>query len=190
MDKPKKVVRKKSTKTQSVANSTWPLKMGLGFIFVIMGCLGLSMVVGVTLISVLFIGVLFLGSGVIQLVDVFRSREWSIAVWHGFVALFYILGGCLMIYDPILASSVITALIAWTLILIGLVRLIMALQLSNLSSALWLGFEAIASIALGGIILMQWPASSLWIIGLFVSMELLLAGFSYIFLAFSVKRSS
>src|SRR3990167_125917 len=105
----KKPAKKKLTQEQ---NRNWPLLMGLGIIFVIFGCLGLSMVVGVTLVSVLFIGVLFLISGVIQFVDVFKSREWSVAVWHGFVALLYLVGGGLIIYDPLLASTIITALIA------------------------------------------------------------------------------
>lgn len=181
----KKPVKKKLTQEQ---NRNWPLLMGLGIIFVLFGCLGLSMVVGVTLVSILFIGLLFMVSGIIQFVDVFRSREWNVAVWHGFVALFYLIGGGLIIYDPLLASTIITALIAWTLILIGVVRLVMAIKLHNAVGAIWLALASIAAIALGGIILMQWPVSSLWIIGLFVSIELLVTGFSYIFTAFSMNR--
>jgi hypothetical protein len=126
--------------------------------------------------------------GVIQFVDVFKSRNWNVAVWHGFVALFYLIGGGLIIYDPLLASTVITALIAWTLILIGVMRLVMAIKLHHTAGALWLALASIAAIALGGIILMQWPLSSLWLIGLFVSIELLMAGFSYIFTALSMNK--
>ena len=162
--------------------------MGLGIVFVLFGCLGLSMVVGVTLVSILFVGLLFLVSGVIQFVDVLKSREWNVALWHGLVALLYLIGGGLIIYDPLLASTIITALIAWTLILIGVLRLIMAIQLHHAVGAIWLALASIAAIALGCIILMQWPVSSLWIIGLFVSIELLITGLSYIFTAFSMNK--
>ena len=181
----KKPAKKKLTQEQ---NRNWPLLMGLGIVFVLFGCLGLSMVVGVTLVSILFVGLLFLVSGVIQFVDVLKSREWNVALWHGLVALLYLIGGGLIIYDPLLASTIITALIAWTLILIGVLRLIMAIQLHHAVGAIWLALASIAAIALGCIILMQWPVSSLWIIGLFVSIELLITGLSYIFTAFSMNK--
>ncbi len=181
----KKPAKKKLTQEH---NRNWPLLMGLGIVFVLFGCLGLSMVVGVTLVSILFIGLLFMVSGVIQFVDVLKSRAWNVALWHGLVALFYLIGGGLIIYDPLLASTIITALIAWTLILIGMLRLIMAIKLHNAVGGIWLAFASIAAIALGCIILMQWPVSSLWIIGLFISIELLITGLSYIFTAFSMNK--
>lgn len=169
-------------------NRNWPLLIGLGVVFVVFGGLGLSMVVGVTLVSIMLIGLLVMIGGVVQFIDVFKSREWGVAIWHAFIALFYLVGGGLIIYDPVLASTIITALIAWTLIIIGLTRLVLAIKLHHAGNSFWLMLASITAIVLGGIILMQWPVSSLWLIGLFVSIELLVTGFSYIFTGFSMSR--
>jgi uncharacterized membrane protein HdeD (DUF308 family) len=47
----------------------------------------------------------------------------------------------------------------------------------------------IVSILLGGIIVLQWPVSGLWVIGLFVAIELILNGWSYVFVAFAARKA-
>lgn len=191
-EKPRaKTSAKPVTKTavkSSVANRNWSWLLGLGILFVIFGFLGLSSVIGVTIISIVFIGFMFLAGGVLQFIDVFKSKKWKVAVWHGLIALMYFFGGCFIIWDPLLASTVITALIGWTLVIIGLVRLVMAIALHGTAGWIFTLIASLAAIVLGGIILMQWPLSSLWVIGLFISIELLLNGLSYMIMALSMRK--
>ncbi|HVT63436.1 MAG TPA: DUF308 domain-containing protein, partial [Legionellaceae bacterium] len=149
--------------------------------------LGLSTIVGVTLVSIVFIGLMFLIGGVAQSIDVFKSKQWKVAVWHGLIALFYFLGGCFIIWDPLLASTIITALIGWTLLIIGVVRLVMSISLHGTPGWTFTLIASIAAMMLGGIILMQWPMSSLWVIGLFISIELLLNGLHYVAVAIAIR---
>jgi len=181
--------KKASTKkVTSAAIRDWKWLLGLGVLFVIFGFLGLSSVVAVTLISIVFIGFLFFIAGVFQFVDVSRSKKWKPAVWHGLIALMYFLGGSFIIWDPVLASTVITALIGWTLIAIGLIRLVIAISLHGTPGWIFTLIASVAAIVLGGIILMQWPLSSLWVIGMFISIELLLNGLSYIIIAAAMRN--
>jgi uncharacterized membrane protein HdeD (DUF308 family) len=166
----------------------WGWLLGLGVLFVILGCIGVSMAVGLTLISIVFLGLLFIVAGVAQIIDVFKSKQWKGAIYHALIAVLYIAGGSLVIYDPILASAIITALLAWVLIIIGITRLIMAIVLRHSTGWGWLLFAGLVSIILGGLILMQWPFSALWIIGLFIAIELMVNGWSYIFIAFAMRR--
>jgi len=172
-----------------VVSRNWSWLLGLGVLFVILGFLGLSSVVGVTLISILFIGFMFLIGGIAQTIDVFKSKKWDVAIWHGLIAAFYFLGGCFIVYDPLLASTIITALVGWTLVIIGIIRMIMAVALHSKPGWLFTLIASITAIVLGGIILMQWPVSSLWVIGLFISIELLLNGMNYIIMAISMRNA-
>ena len=52
----------------------------------------------------------------------------------------------------------------------------------------WPLIGGIAAIFLGFMILARWPISGLWVIGLFVAIELILSGWSYIFIALAVKE--
>ena len=168
---------------------SWGWLLGLGVLFVVLGFIGLGMTVGLTLVSILFIGALFIIAGLVQIVDVFKSHHWKGVVGHALIAVLYIIGGGLIIHDPVLASAVITALIAWTLIIIGITRLIMAIVLRHGTGWAWMLFAGLCAIVLGGLILMQWPYSALWIIGMFIAIELIVNGWTYIFMALGMRNS-
>ena len=167
----------------------WGWLLGLGILFVVLGFIGLGMTVGLTVVSIIFIGALFIFAGFAQIVDVFKSHQWKGIVGHALIAVLYILGGGLIIHDPILASAIITALIAWILIIIGATRLIMAIVLRHAAGWGWLLFAGLTAIVLGILILMQWPVSALWVIGMFVAIELIVNGWTYIFIAMGMRRS-
>lgn len=168
---------------------SWGWLFALGILFIILGCIGLGMVVGLTLASMLFLGVLLIIAGCSQFVDVFKAKKWNAVAWHALIAVLYIIGGGLVIYDPFLASILITALLGGVLIIIGLTRFIMALKLKGSSGWIWLLLAGIVAIALGVMILLKWPISGLWVIGLFIAIEMIVDGWTYIFLALGIRRS-
>jgi uncharacterized membrane protein HdeD (DUF308 family) len=165
----------------------WGWLLGLGIFFVILGCIGLGMVVGLTLASILFLGVLLIIAGFSQFIDAFKAKGWDGVVWHAFVAILYIIGGCLVIYDPFFVSAIITALMAGVLIVIGITRFFMVFQLKDTPGKFWLLLAGIIAIILGVIILIHWPISGLWVIGLFIAIEMIVDGWAYIFLALSIR---
>jgi len=166
---------------------SWGWLCGLGVLFVILGGIGLGMVVGLTFASVLFLGVLLLIAGFSQMIDVFKSKHWKGVVWHAFIAVLYLIVGGVVIYDPLLASTLITAAIAWMLIIIGLTRFIMAMVLRHTAGWGWLLIAGLTAIVLGVMILLQWPYSGLWVLGLFIAIELIVNGWSYIFIALAIR---
>ncbi|WED41873.1 HdeD family acid-resistance protein [Legionella cardiaca] len=167
----------------------WGWLLTLGILFVILGGIGLGMVVGLTLASMLFLGILLIIGGVLQIVDAFKCRRWKAVTWHAFIAVLYLIAGGLVIYDPFFASAIITALLAAVLIIIGVSRFFMAIMLRGASGWVWLLLAGIIAIALGVMILIHWPMSGLWIIGLFIAVELIVDGWTYIFLALSLRHS-
>ncbi len=166
----------------------WGWLLGLGILFIILGSIGLSMVIGVTVASMFFLGVLLLIAGGSQTLDVLKSKGWKCAMSHILVAILYVAAGGLIIYDPLLASSVITAAIAGVLIVIGVLRIWMAMMLRAGEGWGWIFLAGLASLVLGILILLQWPFSGIWFIGLFISIELIICGWTYVFFAFSLRR--
>ncbi|MFC3908046.1 HdeD family acid-resistance protein [Legionella dresdenensis] len=168
----------------------WKWLLALGILFIVLGSLGLGMVVGLTFVSMIFLGALLLIAGGSQIVDAFYSKHWNGVTWHALIAVLYIIGGALVIYDPFLASSLITAMLATVLIIIGVSRLLMAMQLRHTTGWFWLFLAGLVAIALGIMILAHWPLSGLWVIGLFIAIELLVDGWTYIFLALAIRSSN
>lgn len=167
----------------------WGWLLSLGILFVVLGTIGLGMVVGVTMASMLIIGFLLIIGGVFQLLDSFRSKHWKALLWHLLIGIFYIFAGGLVIDDPVLASTIITAILAWTLIIIGIARCMMAFSLRPSAGWFWLLIAGIAALVLGLMILAHWPISGLWVIGMLISIEMIINGWSYILLALAIRTS-
>ena len=166
----------------------WAWMLSLGIVMVILGVIGLGMTVLFNEIVVMYFGFLLLfGSGV-QLMQAFRAEAWKGRVWHVLIALVYIVGGIIAITEPVIAGMTLALLIAWTLIVIGVLRLFMALQMRGAAGWLWTLLGGVLSVALGVMIINEWPQSGLWVIGLFVAIEILFAGWSQIMIALAAKN--
>lgn len=168
----------------------WGWLLGLGILLLLCGFVGLSMVIGLTLVSMYFFVALLIVSGISHLMDVFKHRDWKGATWQGLIAILYLIGAGIVFYDPFLASTVITALLAWVLIVIGIIRIAMVLSLKSAKGWGWLLLAGIAAIILGVLILMQWPVSGLWVIGMFIAIDMIISGWTYIFIAISLRASA
>ena len=166
----------------------WAWMLSLGIVMVILGVIGLGMTVLFNEIVVMYFGFLLLfGSGV-QLMQAFRAEAWKGRVWHVLIALVYIVGGIIAVTEPVIAGMTLALLIAWTLIVIGVLRLFMGLQMRGANGWLWTLLGGVLSVVLGVMIINEWPQSGLWVIGLFVAIEILFAGWSQIMIALAAKN--
>jgi uncharacterized membrane protein HdeD (DUF308 family) len=169
----------------------WGWLLALGILSIILGTAGFYMTFMLTLASVLFFGVLILAAGLFQLVHAFTCKGWKSVLWHVLIALLYIAAGVDIIMDPARASVVLTLVLAGILIAVGLVRIIMAFQLRPAAAGwFWVALSGLVSIVLGGMILGQWPESGMWVIGLFVAIELIFNGWSYLFMALDARKAA
>lgn len=164
----------------------WFLLWGIGLL--ILGLLAISSVTLTTLISIIFLGVLIFISGVIILIDAFTFwwRLWGGFFLHFFIGLFYLFAGAILIKNPIFASLSLTFILGIFYVLIGISRIIYSLTLQVFRWKLTL-FNGIVTLLLGILILASWPSSSLYIIGLFVGIDLVICGWVYIMAAMYAK---
>ena len=168
----------------------WGWLLLFGIVSILLGTAGLGMTFMLTEVSVVFFGVLLVVGGVFQLLDAFKCRGWKGIAWHVLIALLYVGAGLLMVLHPALASLSLTLFIAYILIAIGVLRGIMAFQLRPSKGWWWALISGIVSVVLGGLIIMEWPQSGLWIIGLFIAIELIFNGWSYVFVALAARASA
>jgi uncharacterized membrane protein HdeD (DUF308 family) len=165
----------------------WGWLVALGIIFVLLGAAGLGMTVYLTLVSMFFFGVLLVIGGVSQLVDSFKSTRWKGILWHALIGVLYIICGGIVIYDPFLASIYLTMFIGGLLIIIGISRILMVITLKDLKVWGLILVSGLAAIILGIMILAHWPLSGMWVIGLFIAIELMIVGWTYIFIGVSLR---
>ena len=166
----------------------WGWLLAQGILLVVLGTIGLGMTIWLTLASVFIFGVFLLIGGGVQIFQTFKCRGWGSILWHGLIAVLYVLAGISVMSDPLAASTLFTLLLAGALVGIGVVRLVMAFQLRGAKNWFWPLIGGIAAIVLGFMILARWPVSGLWVIGLFVAIEMIFGGWTYIFIALGARE--
>jgi uncharacterized membrane protein HdeD (DUF308 family) len=67
-------------------------------------------------------------------------------------------------------------------------RIIIAFRLKGVSGWIWTLIGGIAAIVLGIMILNKWPESGLWVIGMFIAIELIFNGWGMIMLGLAAKK--
>lgn len=167
----------------------WGWLLALGLLFLVLGVIGVGMSMALTVVGVLYFGVLLIIGGGIQLVQAFKCKGWKSVSWHVLIALVYVVAGALAVYDPVGAAVGLTLVIAIALLAAGTFRLAMSFQLRPSRGWWWPLVSGLVSIVLGGLIFVQWPVSGLWVIGLFIAIELIVNGWAYIFVALAAKSA-
>jgi uncharacterized membrane protein HdeD (DUF308 family) len=167
----------------------WRLYLIWGVLLIILGLVALSAVAYATLVSVILIGVLLTIGGFVILLDAFTwwREKWSVFLLDFILGVLYIIAGIYLIQHPVAASVTITFLLAIFYIVVGLYRVIYSLSFS-LFGWQWILLSGIVSLLLGILILANWPASSLIIIGLFVGIDLIFSGIAYIMGSMSARN--
>ena len=167
----------------------WGWIMVGGVLLVILGIIGLSMEFTMTIISVLFFGIMVVIGGAIILINTFQAQGWKSKLWHMLIGLLYIAAGIVMINDPAGSAVWFTLFIAAYLLVVGFLRILTSFQMRGVSGWGWTLAAGIAAVILGVMIFAQWPVSGLWAIGLFVSIDLLMQGISMITIAMAAKQA-
>jgi len=163
--------------------------MGFGILSLIFGIIGTFMSVTMTMTSMIFFGILIVIGGFVFLVEAFSAPQWKGKLMNLLIALLYIVAGGIMIANPAGSAVWFTLFIASFLIVVGVTRMIVGFQIKDeISEWGWMVFGGILSIILGILIYMQWPVSGLWVIGLFISIELMVQGINAIAISRIIKQ--
>jgi uncharacterized membrane protein HdeD (DUF308 family) len=166
-------------------HSTWFLVIGIAL--VILGMVAIGYAVAMTIVSVLFLGWLLIIGGIFEVIHGFSRRQWSGFFINLLAGVLYAVAGVVMIANPALAAVSLTLLIAIILIVAGLFRLVVAFS-TPLHHRGWLILNGVISILLGVMIWRSWPVSGLWVIGLFIGIDMIFDGWTEIMLALTARR--
>jgi uncharacterized membrane protein HdeD (DUF308 family) len=164
----------------------WGWFLALGILQIILGTIAIGASVAATLVTVVFFGWLLLVGGVLSAVHAFWRKQWRGFFLDLATGILYLVVGFLMVAEPLAAAESLTLLIAMFLLMGGIFRIIVALS-GHLEHWGWVLLNGIITAGLGIMIWRQWPLSGLWVIGLFVGIEMIFYGWSLVMLSLVAK---
>src|SRR6201994_1373536 len=158
----------------------WGWILALGIVYVIAGFVALGSVVMATVASVLIVGVMMIVAGVAEIINAFQCKGWGrFLIWVLRGALF-IVAGFIAFENPLFAAAILTLLLGASLVASGIMRIILAFSMKREQPWIWVLLSSIVTLLLGLLILAHWPVSSVYILGIFLGIDLVMAGASWI----------
>ena len=166
---------------------SWGWFLGLGIVLIILGAIAIGSAFLMTIASVFLFGWILIIGGVMEVVHAFWHKRWAGFFLDLLTGVLYVVVGWMMVNNPQESALLLTLLIAMFLVFEGVLRIVTAITVRypHWGSVL---FNGIISLLLGILIWRRWPVSGLWVIGLFVGIEMLLNGWSLVRLSMTGRN--
>lgn len=167
----------------------WGRFLALGIVLIFIGLLAIGSATYTTFFTIFFLGGLLLIGGIIEIIQSFWARQWAGFFLSMLVGIFYALTGIIFLTKPVPAAAALTLLIGSLFLVSGLFKIGSSVVV-RFEQWGWVLFSGIISFILGVMVLTEWPAVSLWLIGLFVGIDLLFYGWTWVILSIAARSAS
>jgi uncharacterized membrane protein HdeD (DUF308 family) len=133
------------------------------------------------------VGIMMVIAGVAEVINAFQFKTWGKFVLWIVLGLLYIVAGILTFENPLLAAALLTLMLGIALVVSGVMRIILAFSMKEGMPWMWVVLSGVITLLLGFIVLAKWPVSSLYILGIFLGVDLVFAGVGWIFVGLGLK---
>ncbi|MCI0742522.1 MAG: HdeD family acid-resistance protein [Gemmataceae bacterium] len=174
-----------SPEAAAPAKGAWLFLLLWGGLLIVVGLMAMGSAVIATLTSVVFLGVLLLCGGAVQVGSAIATG--GKGFWcHMLAGILCAIVGFFVVQHPLAAAAGLTLMIAAAFLFGGALRIVMALK-ERFPGWGFVLANGVVTFILGVMLWRRWPEDALWVIGLFVGIDLFLAGVSWIMLAVAAR---
>src|SRR6185437_8861280 len=128
----------------------------------------------------------FLLLGIAQTISAFWAGRWSGFLLTIFIGLLYMVAGVFIISHPVESTIELTLMLAFLFVVCGVFRIVTALVL-RFPHWGWPLLNGVIAVLLGVMIYKQWPSSGLWVIGIFIGIEMIFNGWAWVMFSLGLR---
>src|SRR6201747_2553178 len=178
------------SKMSAAVREHWKAFLFEGILLVVLGLAAMIVPPLASLAVTIFLGWMFLISGVAGLGLTIWARQMPGFWWSLLSAALAIVAGIVLLAQPVQGTLTLTIVVGAYFLAEGVTSIIYALQhrreLSERWS--WMLFAGLMDVLIAGIIIAGLPGSALWAVGLLVGINLLFGGMSLIGMALAARN--
>jgi uncharacterized membrane protein HdeD (DUF308 family) len=164
--------------------------VALGVVYLIAGIIALGSVVLATVASVLVVGVMMIVAGVAEVINAFQIKTWGKFLLWLLLGVLYIVAGLIVFESPLLTAVLLTLFVGVALMVSGIMRIVLGFGMKAATPWIWVVLSGAITLLLGVLILSQWPAASLYVLGILLGVDLVFAGVGWIAAGLGLKKST
>lgn len=172
----------------STLRAQWGWMLVLGLCLLVIGALAIIYSLAFTIASVVVFGWILVIAGIISGIQAIRHRASGHLFLYVLNAVLSIVLGVMLLRNPVAGALILTLLLAMYFVVAAAFRLVTAFHMRRISGWGWMLFDGIVTLILGILIWAQWPVSGLWVIGLFIGIDLMVVGWSQVMMGLAVRR--
>ena len=165
----------------------WVLFLVEGIVLVVLGLAAITLPVIATLAVAIFIGWLFLISGIVGLITTFMMRNAPGFWWSLLSAVLAIGAGLVLLAWPVSGAVSLTLVLIVFFVIEGVASIMLALEHRESGRWGWLLASGIVDLILAGLILAGLPGTAAWALGLLVGINMIFGGASLIGMALHAR---
>ncbi|MDA3868985.1 MAG: HdeD family acid-resistance protein [Gammaproteobacteria bacterium] len=163
--------------------------MVLGLIMIALGTAAILFPFVATMAVEILIGWIFVISGAFGIVHAFGVRKWKGFSFSLLGAVLSLAIGIILLFYPMAGMLSLTLLLAAFFLVSGIFRVILAFSLRPADHWGWLMVSGVLAFVLAILVMMQWPTSATWFIGVLVGIDLIFSGWMFLTMSIMVRRS-
>ncbi len=173
--------------TSRISPPRWGVLMTVGVILLIGGVLALGVAVLTSLVSVVYLGVLLLAVGILEVISAVRVRYSELFALHFLAGILALLIGGFFLYQPLAGLGALTLLMAAYLFGSALFRGLTSV-VDRYRGWGWDFAYGLVAAGLGVVVVTQWPiSSSMWVVGTAVAAEIIARGATLVAAAWAIR---
>jgi uncharacterized membrane protein HdeD (DUF308 family) len=168
----------------------WGWIVALGIVYMVAGFIALGSVMTATVASVFVVGIMMLVAGIAEVINAFQIKTWGRFLLWLLLGVLYIVAGFLTFENPLLAAALLTLLLGAALVASGIMRVVLGFSMKQAAPWIWVVLSGLITFLIGLVILAHWPVASLYVLGILLGIDLIVAGAGWIGAGFGVKGAA
>lgn len=164
----------------------WGWLLALGILLLAVGALATGAAVLTTLVTMLLFGWLLLFTGLFQVASAIRHRDGGHFWLHLLSGVLDGAIGLVLLFRPGAGAAAFALLLAAYFFVGGIFRGAAATSL-RLPGRGWSILAAVVDLVLAALLVAGWPETGLWVIGLFVGINLIMQGATWVMVALALR---
>jgi uncharacterized membrane protein HdeD (DUF308 family) len=174
--------------TLAPLHAKWGWIVALGVVYLVAGIIALGSVVAATVASVFVVGIMMMIAGVAEVINAFQVKTWGRFFFWLILGILYIVAGFFAWDNPLLTAVWLTLFLGAALVASGIVRIFLGFNMQHGSPWMWVVVSGLITLVLGVIILAHWPFSAVYTLGIFLGVDLIFAGASWIGIGMALRN--
>ena len=164
----------------------WGWYFALGILLMILGALAAGSAITTTLFSVIALGWILVFAGAALSILSFLIGRWSGFLLSLAAGVLSLITGATMLRAPLAGAASLTLVLSLFFLIGGIYRAITSIAL-RFPYWGWSLFSGVVSVALGALLIRGWPTISLWFLGLYIGIDLVIHGFAWCMFALRIR---